>query len=108
MLTLDISKYKSDMVKKKKICITIFEINTLIIFVILKQKVQQFRVFDTFSFDFMTTVWLCPSCSIGYVWPFMELQLTAPSALAPTQDIQGYWGAGLDRNYTGNPLILTR
>ena len=34
---------------------------------------------------------------------FVELQLTALSALTPTQ---AYWG-GLDRNYTGNPLTCT-
>ena len=60
----------------------------------------------TFSFDFMRTVWWCPSCSIGYVWPFMELQLTALSALAPTQGTHKLIGAGLNRNYTGNPLMF--
>ena len=50
---------------------------------------MRFRISYTFSFDFMRTVWWCPSCSIGYVWPFMELQLTALSALTPTQ---AYWG----------------
>ena len=62
---------------------------------------EQFRISYTFSFDFMRTVWWCPSCSIGYVWPFIELQLTALSALAPTQKLIG---AGSNRNCTGNPL----
>ena len=61
----------------------------------------RFRISYTFSFDF---VWWCPSSSIGNVWTFVELQLTALSALAPTQGIHKLIGVGLDKNYTGNPL----
>ena len=53
----------------------------------------------------------CPSCSIGYVWPFMEPQLTALTALIPTQGTHKLIGVGLNRNYTGNPLthwVITR
>ena len=65
---------------------------------------NRFRISYTFSFDFMGTVWWYPSCSIGYVWPFMELQLTVLSALTLTQGTHKLIGAVLNRNYVGNPL----
>ena len=49
------------------------------------QKRKRFRISHTFSFDFMRTVWWCLSCSIGNVWTFVELQLTALSAPTPMQ-----------------------
>ena len=69
-----------------------------------KKTSHRFRRSYTFSFDFTRTVWWCPFCSIDYVWLFMELQLTALSALAPTQGTHTLIGAGLNRNYTGNRL----
>ena len=65
---------------------------------------MRFRISYTFSFDFMRTVWWCPSCSIGNVWTFVELQLTALSALVPTQGTHKVIGVGLE-NYTGNFLM---
>ena len=53
------------------------------------RNLGRFRISYTISFDFLRTVWWCPSCSIGNVWTFVELQLTALSALAP---MQAYWG----------------
>ena len=49
-------------------------------------------------------VWWCPSRSIGNVWTFDALQLTALSALARTHGSHKLIGAGLDMNYTGNLL----
>ena len=40
------------------------------------------------------------------MWTFVKLQLTALSALEPTQGTHKLAGTGLNRNCTANPLTL--
>ena len=64
-----------------------------------------FRKSYIISFDFIRTVWWRLSCSIGYVWRFMQLQLTPLSTLTPAQDTYRLTGLRLSGNCTVIPLM---
>ena len=70
----------------------------------IRQGLLQFRKFYINSFHFIRTVWWRLSCAIGYLWRFMQLQLTSLS-LANTRGTHRFTGPRLNRNYTVIPLI---
>ena len=69
----------------------------------LKQKLplnitSRFRISYAFSFEFLRTVWWCPSCSIGYV----DVCGTTIDCTICTHTTYKLTGAGFNRNCTGN------